>query len=267
MFQPAMSACIHRLFGSRACSAGLTDPCRAACTVGVPHPARFACLGNWSNRSEPSSLGLMSAPLSFQSLVVVVTQPASCACVWMFAPPSRPCVPAPVLLLLCGVLQPACAAAAGRRSVPCDGPPFGPSCWHGVGQPLSDEPQSLSDVRRTDARSAQICRPNGVARCFHVRLYSVEPSEAVLARNLLSKDDWRMALADEPMKLGPEVTLVVEPLAFARCTERLARAGASPDGSVVRPSGETEGVGPDADPGEEVALGVALEVARSHVPN
>jgi hypothetical protein len=44
--------------------------------AGVGHPAKFACLGNWSNRSEPSSLGLMSAPLSFQSLVVVVTQPA-----------------------------------------------------------------------------------------------------------------------------------------------------------------------------------------------
>jgi hypothetical protein len=44
--------------------------------VGVGQPAKFACLGNWSNRSEPSSLGLMSAPLSFQSLVVVVTQPA-----------------------------------------------------------------------------------------------------------------------------------------------------------------------------------------------
>jgi hypothetical protein len=41
----------------------------------VFQPARFACLGNWSKRSDPSALGLMSAPLSFQSLVVV-TQPA-----------------------------------------------------------------------------------------------------------------------------------------------------------------------------------------------
>jgi hypothetical protein len=43
---------------------------------GVGHPARFACLGNWSNRSFPSALGAMSAPESFQSLVVVVVQPA-----------------------------------------------------------------------------------------------------------------------------------------------------------------------------------------------
>jgi hypothetical protein len=122
-------------------------------------------------------------------------------------------------------------------------------------------------MRGADARSAQICRPNGVARCFHVRLYSVEPAEAVLACNLLSKDNWRMALADEPMKLGPEVALVGKSGSLSGGAEWLAGTGASPDGSVVRPSGETEGVGPDADPGEEVALGVALEVARSHVPN
>ncbi|MGC5804975.1 hypothetical protein SNK22_25525, partial [Ralstonia pseudosolanacearum] len=31
-----------------------------------------------------------------------------------------------------GVGQPANDAQPGRRSVPCDGPPFGPSCWQGV---------------------------------------------------------------------------------------------------------------------------------------
>jgi hypothetical protein len=56
-----------------------------------------------------------------------------------------------------------------------------------VGHP--DEPRALSDVRSADARSAQIDRPEGIARCFHVSLYSVEPSKAVLARNLLSKHD------------------------------------------------------------------------------
>jgi hypothetical protein len=69
------------------------------------------------------------------------------------------------------------------------------------------------------------------------------------------------------MELRPEVTLVFKALALARCGERLAGAGAGPDGAVVRPSGEPEGVGPDADPREEVALRVTLEVARSHVPN
>jgi hypothetical protein len=122
-------------------------------------------------------------------------------------------------------------------------------------------------MRGADARSAQICRPDGVARCFHVRLYSVEPSEAVLARNLLSKDDWRAALCDEAIELGPEVPLVGKSCSLSGGAERLAGAGAGPDGLVVGPSCKTEGVGPDADPGKEMALGVALEVARSHVPN
>jgi hypothetical protein len=47
----------------------------------------------------------------------------------------------------------------------------------------------LSDVRRADARSAQISSPEGVARGFHVSVYKVEPAEAVLACNLLAKDD------------------------------------------------------------------------------
>jgi hypothetical protein len=61
------------------------------------------------------------------------------------------------------------------------------SCVVGVGQP--NKPEALSDVRRADARSAQISSPEGVARCFHVSVYKVEPAEAVLACNLLAKDD------------------------------------------------------------------------------
>jgi hypothetical protein len=98
-------------------------------------------------------------------------------------------------------------------------------------------------------------------------MYSVEPSEAVLARNLFSKDDWRLALVDEHVKRGPEVTLVLEAFAFSGGTKRLAGAGAGPDGPVVGPSGKTEGMGPDADTREEVALGVTVEVRSSHVPN
>jgi len=137
----------------------------------------------------------------------------------------------------------------------------------GVCQPLSDKPEALSDVRRADARSAQISRPDGVSRCFHVSAYSVEPAEAVLARNLLSKDDCRAALVDEHVESGPEVALVGKSGSLSGGAEGLAGAGAGPDGPVVGPSGEAEGVAPDADAGEEVALGVTLEVARSHVPN
>jgi hypothetical protein len=174
-----------------------------------------------------------------------------------------------------GVGQPTKSASLTKQAQPCFVPCFSfcpnerpcVSCACGVVQPFSDKPETLTDVRGADARSAQICCPDGVARCFHVRLYSVEPAEAVLARNLLSKDNWRAALADEPVKFRPEVTLVGKSCSLSGGAEWLAGAGAGPDGPVVGPSCETEGVGPDADTGEEVALGVALEVARSHVPN
>mgnify|MGYP003341845860 FL=1 len=123
-------------------------------------------------------------------------------------------------------------------------------CATGVGH----EVQSLSDVRRADARSAEIKSPEGVTRCFHVRLNKVEPTEAVLARNLLSKDCWRAALANEVKPRWPEVPLIINPCSFACRAERLARTGSGPDGAVIGPSGSTQGVGPDADPCEEVAL-------------
>jgi hypothetical protein len=183
----------------------------------------------------------MSAPLSFQSLVVVVTHPARSAKSFR-----------------------SFDLAALKHFA---SHPLFQSRVCGVGQPLSNKPEALADVRGADARSAQICRPNGVARCFHVTLYSVEPSEAVLARNLFSKDDWRAALADEPMKLGPEVALIGKSGSFSGGAEGLTRAGASPDGAVVGPSCETEGVGPDADTSKEVALRELAKIVGSNIDN
>lgn len=123
----------------------------------------------------------------------------------------------------------------------------------GLGQPVSGgKVDALSDVRAPEARSAQICRCEGVARCFHVSRYKVEPIER--ARNLLSKDDWRAALRDEPVPDRPEVSLVVEALLLPRSAEGLAGARAGPDRATIGPSGDTKGSAPDADPGEEVAL-------------
>src|SRR5690606_29187721 len=140
-------------------------------TVGVGQPARLACLGNWSKRSVPSALGLMSVPLSFQSRVVVT--------------------------------QPAIAASAGSAPPAWFGPPFDPSLALGVFQPFSDPPEPLSDMRRTEARSAGIDRPAGVARSFQVSLYKVEPAKSVFARNLLAKDDWRAAVFNKPVEVRP----------------------------------------------------------------
>lgn len=68
---------------------------------------------------------------------------------------------------------------------------------------VGHDPQPLSDVRSADARSADIERPCGVTLDFQVRENKVEPSEAVLACNLLAKDDARAALRDEPVPSGP----------------------------------------------------------------
>jgi hypothetical protein len=59
----------------------------------------------------------------------------------------------------------------------------------GVGHPDGTEVEPLSDVRRPDARSAQIRSPDGVALSFQVSANNVEPREAIPARNLLPKHD------------------------------------------------------------------------------
>jgi hypothetical protein len=137
----------------------------------------------------------------------------------------------------------------------------------GVAQPDSDEVEALTDVRRTDARSAQISSPEGVARVFQVSTYSVEPREAVRARNLLSNDDWRAALADETEPLRPEVALVVGALASAGDGEGLAGTTAGPDGSVVGPAGEPERVLPDPDASKEMSTSRVFDIAGLHFQN
>ena len=133
----------------------------------------------------------------------------------------------------------------------------------GVGHP----PQPLSDVRRADAASREIDRPAGVTLTFQVIEYKVEPRPAVRSRNLLAKDDWRIEDADKLEPGGPEVALVAEPATLSGGAEGLARAAACPDGAVVRPSGEAQGVGPHSDPGEEMQLGVSKQIDGIDVPD
>jgi hypothetical protein len=98
-------------------------------------------------------------------------------------------------------------------------------------------------------------------------LYKVDPRVCVLARNLLSKDDCRAALADEVEEGRPKVPLVIKPASFACRAERLAGTGAGPDWSMIGPAGSTEGMGPDADAGEEMALDESSEFRRSNIDN
>jgi hypothetical protein len=133
----------------------------------------------------------------------------------------------------------------------------------GVGHPK----QSLSDVRRADARSAQIGRPCGVSRFFQVSANKVEPTEAVLARNLFSKDNWRAALLDKSVELWPKVAFIGEPSSFSCGAKRLAGTRPGPNSAVVWPACEAKGQPPSPDTGEEMALIVADEVFRIHFAN
>ena len=126
-------------------------------------------------------------------------------------------------------------------------------------------------MRGADARSAQIGGPDGIAQALQVSSYSGEPGPSSLARNLLAKDDWRLALGEEGEPVRPEMTLVVPPPPLSGGGEGLARAGAGPDLPAGGPAGEAEGVRPAADAGEEMALagrdGPGLEEADVCVAN
>ena len=99
-----------------------------------------------------------------------------------------------------------------------------PSRCAGVGHP----PQPLPDMRRADARSAEIGGPDGIAHSFQVSAYTGEPRPSKLRRNLLASDACRAALRDEAEELGPEVAGVGSSLLLAGGAERLARTASSP---------------------------------------
>jgi hypothetical protein len=106
---------------------------------------------------------------------------------------------------------------------------------------------------------AQYGRPAGVAFCFQVCRYSIEPSVPNRACNLFTKDLLRAALADEVKEGGPEVPFVLLGESFACAAERLTGTASCPNRTVSRPSSKLKSEGPSGDPGEEVALGVSFE--------
>jgi hypothetical protein len=84
---------------------------------------------------------------------------------------------------------------------------------------------------------------------------------------LLSKEDCRLELADEGIPDRPEVTIIIKPLAFARLREGWTWAASGIDGPVIRPSGLSEGVGPDSNPGEEMPLGISHKLVCFDFPD
>jgi hypothetical protein len=89
------------------------------------------------------------------------------------------------------IVRPACSASADL----------------GVGQ-FPNEPQSLSDVRSTDARSRDTGRCEGVTDSFHVSLNKVEPTVPNCCFNLFTKDDRRVSLVNEFEERRPQMAFV-----------------------------------------------------------
>src|SRR6185436_3773301 len=115
------------------------------------------------------------------------------------------------------------------------------------------EPEPLSDVERADARRRQTNRPDGVPFCFQVIVKTIEPSVSNRAFNLFTKDNARAALRDEDAPRWPKVARIGPAKLGAGARERLTGATPGPDGSVVRPAGESQRVAPPSNPGEEMA--------------
>ncbi len=131
-----------------------------------------------------------------------------------------------------------------------------------VGHPVN----SLPNVRRPDARSAQIGAPDSIAQCFQVSAYSIEPPTPILARNLFSNDDWRIALRDKAEELRPQVAGVGSTSSLTGCGERLAGTTPCPYGSVSPPC-KVKGKGPAGNAAKEMALSEPSQVGRLHFNN
>jgi hypothetical protein len=93
----------------------------------------------------------------------------------------------------------------------------------------------------------------------------IEPSESIRARNLLTKDDCRAALAYEFEPRRPKMARIVGAIAFPRRRERLTGTTAGPALSIVWPSSEPQRIAPSANAGEEVTLRESSEVVRSNI--
>jgi hypothetical protein len=120
---------------------------------------------------------------------------------------------------------------------------------------------------RIDGTSRDNGRPAGVADTFQVSTHSVEPIFSNRCRNLFSHEDRGPTGADKLKEDGPEVALVFLRFAFSGNGEGLAGGAACPQGSLVGPASETGGVGPAADPSEEMALAETSKVVRLNIDN
>lgn len=121
-----------------------------------------------------------------------------------------------------------------------------------IGDGHEEEAGSL--VRCAETATCKIDSPEGVTRRREVTRYNVEPGEPVATCNLLSKDESRRSISDEPEELGPEVFLIVKAPSLSSARERLARTRPRPDREIARPARQIERKRPAPDPCEKVRL-------------
>lgn len=120
---------------------------------------------------------------------------------------------------------------------------------------------------RVDGTSRDNGRPNGVADGFQVRMHSVEPMFSNRCRNLLSHNNARTLGCNEAGEGWPEVTFVCLSRLLSCDRERLAGTASCPQLPVIRPSCNSGGKAPSADPGEEVALRKSSKVIWPDIDN
>ena len=110
----------------------------------------------------------------------------------------------------------------------------------------SAAPQAYPTRSRSARTPASHSRPRLLATC--------SPKSVAGRRSAMSRQ-----------KSGPQVSSIGMAFPLSSARKRLTGNGAGPDGQLVGPSGEPEGMAPTADPGEEMTLGVAFEVIRRNL--
>lgn len=145
-----------------------------------------------------------------------------------------------------------CAAAPGNRSVPCDGPPFGPSCAQGVGQPdrCAADPNGSAGPRYTPVDTDNLAlRANTVSGGW----------SGSIAHGVGHPDNAAICVSGMPVSCGRE--------SFDPRRPSTAVGVAQPVSQTTRPSKPLIGTFGQSDPSfQTLAVGVGHpESAATHV--
>lgn len=171
-----------------------------------------------------------------------------------------------------------------RRSISVRLPPLDrvPEQARGVGQrvasiPVGEDKQPLAPMGRADFRRRKQSRRKAVAHADQVS-GDLGKSEAEMMGDVLQEHEWRLALADDPGDVGPQMARVLGAPPPSGNRERLARIARKHDVHRATPRVAVEGdkVVPDRSriqgrvlhPGHEDGRGIGfpLDVTHSAIP-